>query len=555
MRLAWNSGVEDAAIVQSYEALDAIDRLRSGQAAENNRAGLFANWVRNYQWLTGQLLQANQPRLAQAFEVGERLRSRVLLERLSQAAVAARADDADWDALSQQLAKRITATQRQLLSTSLAEPERRMLLGQLRLLELEREDLNEGRVRALPSTNTHVTSLDAVQRALDEHEAMVWFSIAPWKDIYDEFGGGSWAIAITRHAATMYRLLPSDELDAQVAALTGLLRDRRVSRDAWAPSARRLGDTLFGDALSQVPATIKRLVLVTDGALHRMPFEILSVRSGPMLGERFDVSVVPSATLWVRMRESQADPSATGVLVLADPDVGRGSPDGRRRLEMLPGARREAHTIARILDLDPSHVVVGSAASERFVKTAALRTASILHMAAHARADAAFPERSAVFLVPGGPGEDGWLQPGEIAELDLRGRLVVLSSCDSAEGSLLPGEGPLSLARAFFAAGARGVVATRWPLRDDDAAFMMERFYRSLHQGLSVAAALRQAREDAMAKGLSAAAWAGIVALGDGLQQPVTPRPGHRTPLPWIGAVVVVTFISVAIWIRRLRTW
>ena len=38
---------------------------------------------------------------------------------------------------------------------------------------------------------------------------------------------------------------------------------------------------------------------------------------------------------------------------------------------------------------------------------------------------------------------------------------VVLSACDSATGFVLSGEGPLSLARAFFAGGASGVVATR----------------------------------------------------------------------------------------------
>ena len=72
-----------------------------------------------------------------------------------------------------------------------------------------------------------------------------------------------------------------------------------------------------------------------------------------MVGERFDISEVPSATLWMRTRESRrAVRSGMGVLVLADPDVPRGSPDGQGDPSAtLPGARREAHAIARILDL------------------------------------------------------------------------------------------------------------------------------------------------------------------------------------------------------------
>jgi hypothetical protein len=552
MRLVWDAVGGEAAIDQSHEALDAIERLRSSQAGENTRAGLFGNWARDYQWLAGQLLQAQPPRLERAFEVGERLRSRVLLERMAQAG-AASAGGSDRDVGLRQLAGRVAETQRKLLSMSLAEPERRALLGQLHLLELEREDLTEGNVRALPANALSFTSLDLVRRTLDEHEVMVWFSIAPWKDVYDEFGGGAWAVTITRTTSTIHRLCPGDNLDGQVAALIGLLRDRRLSPADWTPAARRLGESLLGNALANLPETMTRLVIVTDGALHRMPFEVLSLRAGPVLGERFDISEVPSATLWVRMRESKAVATGDGVLVLADPDVTRGSPDGGQRLETLPGARREADAIARILDLGPRAVATGSAASERLIKTTPLGTMSIVHMAAHARADTAFPERSAVFLAPGDPGEDGWLQPSEIAALDLRGRLVVLSACDSAEGSLLPGEGPLSLARAFFSAGARAVVATRWPLRDDDAEFMMQRFYESLGAGMSVAAALRHARQEAIAEGLPAAAWAGIIALGDGLQQPVTARPVRGSGQLWIGAIGVVMAIALigVVWKRR----
>jgi hypothetical protein len=549
LRLVWRTLPEDTAIAQSHEALDAIERLRSSQAGEGSRAGLFGNWARDYQWLTGQLLQTQPPRLAQAFAVGERLRSRVLLEQLAQAGATA-GTRADGHVTSQPLQPRIAEAQRRLVSTALDDSERRTLLDQLRLLELEQEDLTEGRVPALPASAVSFASLETIQRALDEHEVMIWFSIAPWTDVYDEFGGGSWTVTITRQSATVHRLTAGDDLDAQVAGLLGLLRDRRTAPSVWAPAARRLGEMLLGDALAQLPPAPTRLIIVTDGALHQLPFEALSLRSGPMLGERFDISVTPSATLWARTREGRAAASGDGVLVLADPDVPRGSPDGSTRLAALPGARREAQAIARILRLESNEVLQGAAASERFVKRAALGAFGVVHLAAHARADTTFPERSAVFLAPGDQGEDGWLQPREIAELDFRGRLIVLSACDSAEGSLLSGEGPLSLARAFFAAGARGVVATRWPLRDDDAAFMMERFYEALGEGQSVAAALRRARHDAIAADLPAAAWAGVAALGDGLHRPVAPRAVRGVPGLWVGAILVVLLVASVLWFR-----
>jgi CHAT domain-containing protein len=279
--------------------------------------------------------------------------------------------------------------------------------------------------------------------------------------------------------------------------------------------------------------------------------EALSIRSGSALGEHFDISEIPSATLWLRMRHGRSSAAGDDVLVLADPAVPAGSPDGLLGLSALPGARREADTIARILNLDPAAVRRGPEASERFLKHAALARVGVVHIAAHARADTTFPERSAVFLAPGDGGEDGWLQPSEIADLDFRGRLIVLSACDSAEGSLLSGEGPLSLARAFFAAGARDVVATRWPLRDDDAAFMMQRFYAALDEGQSVSTALRLARQDAMKAGLPAAAWAGLSTLGDGLHRPVMPRATSRANWPGRTAMLVTLLFAAVFGLRR----
>ena len=108
------------------------------------------------------------------------------------------------------------------------------------------------------------------------------------------------------------------------------------------------------------------------------------------------------------------------------------------------------------------------------------------------------PERSAVLLSPGSEGEDGLLQAREIQALDLDGKIVVLSACQTAAGAAVDGEGMLSLARAFFEAGARAVIGTRWPIRDADAAALFDTFYRGIGEGLSLSEALAasQSRRD-----------------------------------------------------------
>jgi CHAT domain-containing protein len=157
-----------------------------------------------------------------------------------------------------------------------------------------------------------------------------------------------------------------------------------------------------------------------------------------------------------------------------------------------------------------------------------------------------------VLLAPGAPDEDGRLHPSEIVGLGLGGRIVVLSACSSASGEILRGEGVMGLARAFFQAGAHTVVATLWPLRDDDGAALFDSFYDHLGEGLSVAAALQAAQRDRMAEGAPPSAWAGVIVLGDGGRVPV---PGGRWVLPRFTVPLILTLsaLSVLVLLARRR--
>jgi CHAT domain-containing protein len=168
-------------------------------------------------------------------------------------------------------------------------------------------------------------------------------------------------------------------------------------------------------------------------------------------------------------------------------------------------------------------VLAGRDASEAALKAADLRRYGVLHLAAHAVVDEERPERSAILLGPGAAAEDGLLQMREIVALRLADPLVVLSACRTAAGTVLEGEGVLGLARAFFQGGARTVVGSLWPLRDDEAERLFAAFYRRLAEGRSVAEALAEAKRERMRRGDPAAAWAGPVVLGDGDARPLRP--------------------------------
>jgi CHAT domain-containing protein len=119
----------------------------------------------------------------------------------------------------------------------------------------------------------------------------------------------------------------------------------------------------------------------------------------------------------------------------------------------------------------------------------------IIHFACHGFLDERSPFRSALVLSDAdAAGDDGLLQMREIYGLNLSADLVVLSACQTAAGRLERSEGPMGLARPFFFAGARSVIASLWPVNDQSTVAFMHDFYRSLAAGLPAGEALRDAK-------------------------------------------------------------
>lgn len=113
----------------------------------------------------------------------------------------------------------------------------------------------------------------------------------------------------------------------------------------------------------------------------------------------------------------------------------------------------------------------------------------------------------------------------------------------------------MGLARAFFQAGAVGVVGSLWPIRDDEAARMVDAMATHLGSGASIASALASARRDRLKAGAPAADWASLVVLGNG---DFVPLPGGRSSR-WPIALLVATAAALAavagaLLLRRLRT-
>jgi CHAT domain-containing protein len=558
-----------AVIADFLAAIEQVEKLRDLQSNRHIRGRFLWDWVSAYYRLARFALETPGSNLAEgdldlALATMERLRGRLLIDLLDSAGATEVAfpAGAERDTFVE-VRRRIAATQRRLFSPGLSPADRRAANADLERLELEESYLVTRLGRSSPSYATlsrgQIPTIENLQDLLDEDQALIAYQVSP----PDAAGVRSaWAVVLSRDGKSVHPLPDGGQLEERLAIFSGLLHRRdTLERDA----AARLYDDLMAGPLSGLGDTITRLVIIPDGALHRLPFGALrGGASREPLAVRYEISLIPSASLWAHWKRIAPGELGPAVLALADPSLpgmGAAPPAAERfasltdgvQLGRLPHARDEARAVVRRIG-GASRLLTGDQASERFLKDADLNRFGVLHFATHAVVDDREPQRSAIVLAPGSPEEDGLLQLREIVAMDLTGKIVVLSACSSASGELTAGEGVVGLARGLFQAGARAVVGSLWPLRDDEAAILVEALAGELSRGASIGTALTAARRARIAAGAPSAAWAGLVVLGDA---DLVPLPGGREPeirWPLWGSLGLMSALAGLSWFLLARS-
>jgi CHAT domain-containing protein len=204
-----------------------------------------------------------------------------------------------------------------------------------------------------------------------------------------------------------------------------------------------------------------------------------------------------------------------------------------KSMARLPGTAQELAAMRSALGAEPASVITGQQATETNVRKAKLSDARIVALATHglmAGQIQGAAEPGLVFTPPDAASEvdDGLLTASEVAGLKLDADWVILSACNTAAGDGSEGAPGLSgLARAFFYAGARNLLASHWPVRDDVAAKMTVRTIEiardnpALSRAEAFAQAMREIRNDASQDSDSDTlahpnAWAPFTLIGDG---------------------------------------
>ena len=267
--------------------------------------------------------------------------------------------------------------------------------------------------------------------------------------------------------------------------------------------ARDLSKLLLGPVAERLET--KRLLLISHGALHYIPFSALpaplvafsrETEDRLYLIEKHEILYAPSASVLhaIRVETSYRNPPAGLLAVLADPVF---SEEGA--YPKLPHSRSEAEEIAALAPPgEKTLLALGHDASRKLAVSGELGEYKYVHFATHGENHPERPEDSNVVLSqedPQGRPLQGELRLRDIKNLDLPVELVVLSACKTAIGSEIQGEGFVALPQGFMQAGAARVVVSLWNVRDDSTAALMKRLYEALlEKGQAPSAALRTAQ-------------------------------------------------------------
>lgn len=206
-----------------------------------------------------------------------------------------------------------------------------------------------------------------------------------------------------------------------------------------------------------------------------------------------------------------------------------GDVEAIRSMAPLPETETELISLAKAMGAKSNKSLwLDSRATEANLKKADLSEKRVLAFATHGLMSgemSGLSEPALVFTPPyeATDEDDGLLTASEAALLNLNADWVILSACNTAAADEPGADGLSGLARSFFYAGARAILVSHWPVRDDAAARLTTTAIsmQDLDPTLGRAEALRRSmlvllHDEADPTLAHPSAWAPFVVVGEG---------------------------------------
>ena len=298
---------------------------------------------------------------------------------------------------------------------------------------------------------------------------------------------------------TALAMKPAD-LERELATLGSL--DRQTAPRGVEIALARVSGILLPPSL--LPDDSTAIEIIAEGRVAGVPFAGLLSPANPArrLVETHALTMITSMFAPERQPQPQRSRAYRLVALASGGGTLRSAavPDPVPR---LGAAKQEIRAIADLfLARDRSAKVKllsgadGSAATLRNLWSSG---ADVVHFATHSLADLRQPLASLLVLPSTDAGTPAYLTAGQVQDWRGDADLVFLSACESAIGPPRFASGMPGLQSAFLRAGARGVIATLWPIEDLLAREFSEDFYERYTATRSATRALSETQRQWLA--------------------------------------------------------
>ncbi len=319
------------------------------------------------------------------------------------------------------------------------------------------------------------TVLDRVRRNLPPESALLSFRLGD---------RASWLWTVDHGELRLFQLPPKQVLADGIRDFQTAIQDNDVSRIA------SLGQLLYRDLLGEAASSLdqsSQWFISLDEPLYNLDFAALVTgvtQKGPVyLTEQKTLQLLPGAQLLASpVRGSFANRrfvlAGDGIYNRADPRSGKPGLIRHASWEMarLPGSGAEVRFAAGLWH--HAALLTGAQLTKDRLLQEIDRDPDVIHVASHVIEG---KDRWHTGILALGMDPSGELltcsRPREIQLHTVHSRLVVMTGCSSASGEALPASGLIGLTRAWLAAGAGDVLATRWPTMDESADGLIGSFY------------------------------------------------------------------------------
>ncbi|MEM9819870.1 MAG: CHAT domain-containing protein [Bacteroidota bacterium] len=347
---------------------------------------------------------------------------------------------------------------------------------------------------------TQLASLEAVQKEmLESNHALLEYFVG------DEH---LYVFQIDQQQIRVWEKAISPKLEGQIQRFRQLLQNPPRSESfeenfrQYTTLAHELYQYLLATPLEQLSSKAEHLIIVPDGQLNFIPFDLLISKKAnttkanylpsnlDYLFEDYAISYSYSTTLL--QRRSRARKKANQPFIGFAPSFGKEiaqSRSGSCRIGELYSLQCNQSEVEAIHQLFAGTSQLDQNANKASFEQMA-QDYQIIHLATHACIDEDNAQLNKIFF------SDDYLATADLYNLQLNADLVVLSACNTGSGQLVRGEGVMSLARGFIHAGCPSTVMSLWSVDDCTTSQMMLYFYQALQQKQQKDEAIRQAKLD-----------------------------------------------------------